>query len=499
MVGAVVALAMPWDALIGVFYDDGLYAALARALAEGSGYRFLHLPGGAPGVHYPPGWPFLLSLLWRLHPDFPANAALLRSANVVLAGLAALLAAGYLGPRLGIGRWGAAALVAAAFTAVPLVAVATVLFSEPLFLVLLVASCWAAEAARTAAGRRAGGFALVAGTLAGAAALTRSIGIAVVVGVLLSLLVARRSRLAALAALPAAVMLTPWQIWVAAHRSAVDPLIAANYGTYGDFVGQGGLQLAPASLIGLVRPLAVIALPPLGAVRSALAVPALLVLLAGLYHLARRAPPLGLTLLAYLGVVVLWPYGPDRFLWAALPLLAAAFTAGALGLCTAGADERSRRWARALVLVGAIPVVSGFLWYQARALPAGAATAAQRGISTTLRPVLPWIRQATDSAAVIAGEDEALLWLYTGRRAVPNYLWRVRGRTAEDLGADSLMVWLRKTGATHLVLSGRGSEAAPAVDALIERHRGTLVLVQVWPEGPLAFALPRTGPPGAGR
>ena len=164
-----------------------------------------------------------------------------------------------------------------------------------------------------------------------------------------------------------------------------------------------------------------------------------------------------------------------------------------------GADPRSRRWARALALAGALPVALGFCWYQVRQLPRGSATATQRGISATLAPVLPWIRTETDSTAVIAGEDEALLWLYGGRRAVPNYLWRVRGRTAEDLGPDSLRVWLEKTGATHLVLSGRGSDAAPAVDALLARYPGMLTLVRVWPEGPLVFAVARRGVPAAAR
>jgi len=53
------------------------------------------------------------------------------------------------------GAMGSAALLAAGCTAVPLLAVATVLFSEPLFLVLLVGACWAADAARGAAPRPA--------------------------------------------------------------------------------------------------------------------------------------------------------------------------------------------------------------------------------------------------------------------------------------------------------------------------------------------------------
>jgi hypothetical protein len=499
VVAAAVALAMPWRALVGVFYDDGHYAVLARALAEGRGYRFLHLPGAPAAVHYPPGWPFLLSLLWRAVPSFPDNVALLRSANVVLLGAAAAVAAAYLAPRLGLGRWGAAALLALGCTAVPLLAVATVLFSEPLFLVLLAGACWAADAASRAAPRRAGGLAALAGLLAGAAALTRSIGVAVAAGVVLALLLRRRRLAAAAAALPAAAMVLPWQLWVRAHRAAVDPLIASNYGTYGDIAGQGGLQLSAASLADLARPLGAITLPPAGPLVPLLAAPALAVLVLGVAALVRRAPALGLSLLAYLVIVGLWPYGTDRFLWAVLPLLAPAFAAGAADLWRLDTVPARRRWARILVIAGVLPIAAGFAWHQARALPRGAATAAQRGISARLAPVLPWIRAETDTAAVIAGEDEALLWLYGGRRAVPNYLWRVRGRSAEDLGPDSLRAWLEKNRVDWVVLSGRGSDAAPAIDGLIARAPGMLRLVRVWPEGPLAFAVLRTAAPTAVR
>jgi hypothetical protein len=42
------------QALVGVFYDDGLYAGLATALASGLGYVHPNLPGLPGAVHYPP-------------------------------------------------------------------------------------------------------------------------------------------------------------------------------------------------------------------------------------------------------------------------------------------------------------------------------------------------------------------------------------------------------------------------------------------------------------
>ena len=54
----------PWP--VGVFQDDGIYAVLAKSLATGEGYRFIQMPGAPNATHYPPGYPLLLALLWKL-------------------------------------------------------------------------------------------------------------------------------------------------------------------------------------------------------------------------------------------------------------------------------------------------------------------------------------------------------------------------------------------------------------------------------------------------
>jgi len=495
---------IPRGALVGVFYDDGIYLALARSLAEGGGYRLAYLPGAPPGVHYPVLYPAFLAALWKLGPAFPANVALMRLGNAVLMGTFALLAARYLGARTAARAWLVALVVALAATAIPVLAVATVLFSEPLFLVLVVAACWAADAARDAEGRRGLELAALAGLAAGAAMLARSIGVAVLAGVLLALLAARRWRASAVAAALAVATVAPWSLWVRQQRGAIDPAIAAGYGTYGDlFAQRGAAWLSPAGLAELGRPLGAIALPPVGQpLRTVLALLAIGLLLVGLVELVRRAPAAGLMLAVYLAIVAVWPYAPDRFLWAALPWLGIAFalgTASALG-SAARLDGHGRMAARALTLGGAAIVALSFGAYQASGLARGAATATQRGISATFATVLPWVREQTPADAVIATEDEALVWLYTGRRAVPSYLWRVRGRESESLGPDSLRAWLDRSRATHLVLTGRGSEAAPTINALLGSRPGYLRVARVWPGGILAFAIVRadTAPPERG-
>ena len=500
--GLVVALVVAEHltrSLVGVFYDDGIYLALARSLAEGHGYRLLYLPGAPGAVHYPFLYPLFLAGLWKLAPAFPGNVAVFKAANALLLGLGAALLVPYLDRRLGQPAWRVALLVAVAATALPLVTVATVLFAEPLFLVLLVGACWAGDAARGAATRRRTWLlAAAAGLLAGAAALTRSLGVTAVAAVPLSLLLARRPRAALLALAAAALVLAPWLLWVTRHRADVDPALVAGYGTYTDLLAQAGWStLSPAGIGDVLRPVGAVALAPFGGwLRFFLGVPALALVAAGFGPLLARAPSLGWTLLAYVAIVVVWPYGPDRFVWAAWPFLAVAFFAGAGRLL-----ERARSAAPTAAALGrwcvaatVALVVLGYGFYQVRGYVRGDATRLVRGISATMSDFLPWIRETTPPDAVLAGEDEALLWLYAGRRAVPSDVWRYRGRGDESLGPDSLKAWLDRSRVSYVLLSGPGSDAAPTISALLGRYPGYLHVAREWPGGPMAFAVDRATP-----
>jgi hypothetical protein len=507
-VAAVVALHLT-ASLVGVFYDDGVYLALARSLAEGHGYRLLYLPGSPAAVHYPFLYPLFLAALWKLGPAFPASAMLFKGANAVLMGLFAALLVAYLHGRTARRAWPLAALVVVSATAIPLVTVASVLFAEPLFLVLLVGACWAGDAARAAPSRSSTwGLAGLGGLLAGAAALTRTLGIAAVLALPLSLLLARRPRAALIAAAAAAACLAPWLLWVARHQADVDPALVANYGTYGSLLAQSGWAwLSPASIGDLAAPLGAVALAPFhGWLRFGLGAGALVLLIAGFFPLLRHAPTLGWSLLGYLAIVCAWPVGPDRFLWASGPLLAVTFALGTrhAWIRSRAAAPRAAAAGRACVALTAFAVVTGYGFYQVRGYVRGDATRLQQGISATLSDIVPWIRESTPAGAILAGEDEALLWLYTGRRAVPNYVWRYRGRGEESLGPDSLKAWFDRAGVTYVVVTGPGSDAAPTLNQVLGRYPGYLRVVRVWPGSVLAFAVERgsgsqQGPGGEAR
>ena len=69
------------DPHFGILQDDGLYFIAGKALAQGSAYRIESLPAQPYQTKYPPLYPLLLSVAWRIDPSFPSNltAALLLS------------------------------------------------------------------------------------------------------------------------------------------------------------------------------------------------------------------------------------------------------------------------------------------------------------------------------------------------------------------------------------------------------------------------------------
>lgn len=67
----------------GLVGDDAWYALLAKALATGQGFSLISSP--LPGIlpSYPPGFPLLLSLIFKVAPRFPENAWLLKAVSIL--------------------------------------------------------------------------------------------------------------------------------------------------------------------------------------------------------------------------------------------------------------------------------------------------------------------------------------------------------------------------------------------------------------------------------
>jgi len=471
------------QALVGVFYDDGLYAGLATALGSGHGYVHPNLPGMPAAVHYPPLYPFLLAPLFGALPVKTAAIAG-KVLNALLSAGAAGLIAWYaartdlLGPR--IPRWVAGAVVLAAALAIPVLATQGVLFAEPLFGVLLAVTIILADSATEERS------AWLAGIAAALALLTRSIGIAVVAGAV-CLLLLRRAPWRMLRALltPTLVAAVGWSGWVAMHARGIDPALALVYGTYSAPLSQAGLSAIAGNVRDLSRPLEALALGwiPLRWLYIVLATAALAVGLYGLARLARRSA-IGFALVFYAMILAVWPYPPDRFIWVVLPWLALTWTVGAV--------ELWGRWPRARIPIGLLCalVVGGYLHYELQGFKGRWWDTQARAISATFAELLPVVQNLPDSA-VLATDDEALVWLYSRRLSVPFYLESYRGPESIRPTPAEHRAYLERMGVTHVLLASATSPSAIELRRLIGAYPSLFSPIYRWPDGRWLFAVNR--------
>jgi len=414
---------------IGAFHDDARYLLLARSIAEGTGYRFVFVPGSPAGTHFPPAFPFLLAAVWKVAPAFPASVMLFKLLNAMMLAPAAFGAFVLARDRAGLSPWTAAGVAVAFAGSVPVLFLDGVLFSEPFFTAALIAALLVSErAVRSAAsdedaGRPLARIALAAGLAIGAVTMIRTIGIAAGVGLGITLLRRRQWRELAVAMAGIAAFVVPWQLWTMRHGAEIPPILSGDYGTYGSWMGaalrsEGGgfiARIAGTNLGGFRILLDLFGVS--GALRAVVAVPVVLALALGVARLARRAPVTVASAAAYLLVVLVWPGAPDRFLWPVWPLLLTGIACGASDVAARTAATERGRVARGLMLaaLGACALLlvrfnAGM--YRSRAWEGPARANAKLAIA------------ASETAArlpdgLVASEFDALVSLYTGRPAVP--------------------------------------------------------------------------------
>lgn len=412
--------------IVGVFYDDAHYVILGESLATGRGYRYINLPGAPPGTHFPPGYPALLALLWRIAPSFPENIALFRIVNALLLGVVAWLVYRYASRRLAFGSWLAVVTAVVATATIPPLLLSSNVLSETLFMALLLpllAWCEPAASVRKAQP-------LLIGVGAGLVTLVRSHGIVLLPALAVLYALRRRWRELGLTLGAAILTLLPWLLWVARHDRELPAPIRGQYGSYGAWLIEG-LQEHGFALLGgtlhqnvvttyavLARSFSVAAHPAL----NALGVAAVLVLAAaGVADMWRRWRAPLLFMAFYLALVLVWPFSPLRFLWGIWPLIVLLLACGArwLWVVPAGAAGRSIAVRRAAGMAAAAVALAGTLAFNARGYANAWWATATHSLAPRIQPQLQWVARTTDTAAVIASSDEGAVYLYTGRRGVP--------------------------------------------------------------------------------
>jgi 4-amino-4-deoxy-L-arabinose transferase-like glycosyltransferase len=170
---ALVLLSTPWG--IGVGYDSTFYLSATQGIVDGQGISRLAADGiWTPLTHFPPLYPLVLAAGSIVTGTTPVAAA--RSANALLFGLNVLLAAAI------VRRWSRSSLAGAAAGAFFLLSPVLIerhlwAMSEPLYFTMLLAFLGSLPAAMRS---RAGWPLAALGLLAGLAALTRYVGVALI-------------------------------------------------------------------------------------------------------------------------------------------------------------------------------------------------------------------------------------------------------------------------------------------------------------------------------
>ncbi|HEX8726104.1 MAG TPA: hypothetical protein VF737_12015 [Gemmatimonadaceae bacterium] len=476
---------------VGVLYDDAVYVELGKAIAGGAGLHYLHLPGTPPATHFPPGYPLLLALLWRLWPAFPDNVLLFKAVNALLVAVAALWLARMARERFGCARWQAAVAAVVLGVGVPTLVLSNVVMSEPLFLALALPALLLAERVGDAEGPLA--RAALAGVLAGIATLVRTQGVALVAALVAVLLWRRRYRQAAGAAGAAAVVLAPWAWWVHTHSGGLPAPARGIYGPYltwyVDAVRAGGIPFLATTLAGTIRQVAdmlevMLAAFPSHAVGVAALVLAVPLAALGAWR-ARAAAPVTLAFLAFfLAIALVWPYSPIRFLFAVWPLLAALPLLGVVALWRRELPPAVPRMARMALLVLSVVPLAGYTVYTARGYRGHWWGAISRQRAMELVTVIRAVRTTVPANAVVCGRDDAAIYLYTGRQAVPFAAFEATDFShppTKAQNAQDLRAMLASYHPDRVVVTTQGQ--LDVADILAGQHPPLLAMADSFPGG----------------
>lgn len=489
LVGLVVYL-LRLDRVAGLFVDDAWYIMLAQSLATGHGYSLINSP--SPGILplYPPGFPFLLSLLYRLYPQFPENVWLFKALS-----LAALLGAGQLVWRYFVQIRQTAPQTALALAAVTLLCPSLVMLatstvmSEAVFTCDLLATIFVIERGVQQA-RRGGNpllYFLSGAVLAAFGFFVRSIAVSVIAAIILYLCKERLWRHALLVGATVFLLIAPWFVYTKVHaptpaqRAEQGGHVTLSYttqfwqkrasvpelGTIGfselparvwwnvqDIVGRDiGRMLATPIFEALIDPYQEAQKEEVKVGLShgsswIFSYGLSLIVLLGFIVAARERLTLAeIVVVCSLGITTLWPWETYRFVLPLVAFIAFYFLMGVRFLVQlvrskggAGAEAGQWRLMTGLAVVLALISLVGhtrYIYFSFSNSPFERPQWLQ--IWDEAETMLTWIKRSVPRDGIITTANPPLVYLYTGNKTV-----------ALDQPAQSWATW-NKVGVRYMV------------------------------------------------
>ena len=421
---------------LGLFHDDGIYAVVAKAVAQGDGYRIISLPTEPPQTKYPFLYSYLLSCVWSLDRGFPGNILLLKSFNIAVLVAIFFTALVYYRRAFFGGTIGALAFGLLLCTN-PIIFTFTDYVVSDLLVVLLAlgALCLGAKLESTASIVR---LALVTGL----ACLTRLAAAPLVFAGILKALASRGLRATVCFIGLVTLIVAPWVSWVLFNRHPVTSVLLAYYDgyefSYGEFSRRGDF-LANLLLVVLsnarymVSTFELVYLLPLMPWLTPLVV---MLTGVGMIRSCRREEAFAWAFfLASLALLLIWPFHPGRYLAPLLPMVMLFLFRGIKSaerwILSTGPDYPLREMLAKLVWIPvALLLVLNGVWLSSYLLIRDDQTT--RGLNGSRVPYawsgfeesFAWIRQYTPAEARLGTAYDPMYFLYTGRQAIRPALHR---------------------------------------------------------------------------
>jgi hypothetical protein len=410
----------------GHLHDDSIYFVCAKSIAEGRGYRILSLPAEPFQTKYPPLWPLLLAVIWKLDPHFPENLRWGMALGLVMLPAFVALAWRWF-RRSGFDVRLSTALCVMAAVSPCAVVLSAGLMSDLVFSVALLAAMQAIESADRSTRR-----ALGAGALAAVAYLIKTAALPLAIAGPLWLALRKKYRAAALmfgAMLPA---IAAWTFWSRAHMTHAHDLVSLYYTNYlGYQIYNVGWRDLPVviwkNLDGVFCGIAELLIFDVAKSAWGMYLARFLgiVVIAGTVRFARRAgmTPYHWFALGYAAILVVWHFPPNnRFLLPLFPLLLAGLATELANLARVIRNEWPRGRANKLVVAGIATGLAGISYiaivWNIRALrhEIPTAIAQHRTVLASNRMAFAWIAQHVPAGSFYA-YDDPVFYLYTGHHA----------------------------------------------------------------------------------
>lgn len=448
------------DRVVGLFVDDAWYVLLAKSLATGQGYQLINSP--TPGILpvYPPAYPFLLSLVYRLSPNFPDNVMLLKSVSTLAMFVVGWASYRHLTRDRQWPHWLSlvSALTVALMPSLVFMATSSAM-SECVYMAFQLTAMLAIESANRNRGKFELSIAAIGGTLAACAFLTRSIGLAVIAAGFIYLLKNRKWKSAAVFALMVMVVAGPWTLYSRKHQPTAEQrteqggMIVQDYvtqfwqqragdtssgnislGSLPDRMWTNAMKIAGNNVATVFTP-TFYRSPKLsgeealekGMKTRAFSYLLSLLLLLGFAMSLKRGLMMAELITAFtLLITCAWPWDTFRFLLPLMPFLLFYLLESFRGIREFTQRQFQSKtsvpaWRMLTISAGLILSLFVFdhvVYLSKRSDLSAAEYLPWRAIFEENEEAMKWMRDKTNKDAVIASLNPALVHLYTGRKTV---------------------------------------------------------------------------------